>query len=61
MINYFQEKVTISVRDKFARLVSFVKVLNFDTREEMLNHLKMYDDIKLSKIEIENIRKLKKD
>ena len=32
-----------------------------DTREEMLNHLKMYDDIKLSKIEIENIRKLKKD
>ena len=60
MINFFQEKASISIRDKFTRLISFCKVLNFDSKEELLSHLKLYDDIKLSKNEIENIRKLKK-
>ena len=61
LINFLQEKVSISIREKFNRLISFVKILNFDNKEELMNHLKLYDDIKLTKIEIENIRKLKKD
>jgi hypothetical protein len=60
VVSYFQAKVTISVREKFNRLLSFVKILNFDTKEELMDHLQRYRDIKLTKTEIEQIRKLKK-
>jgi hypothetical protein len=61
IVNYFQAKVTISIREKFVRLLSFVKVLNFENKEELLEHLQRYRDIKLNKNEIEQIRKLKKE
>jgi hypothetical protein len=60
IVTYFQGKVTISIREKFNRLLSMAKVLNFDTKEELMEHLQRYRDIKLSKSEIEQIRKLKK-
>jgi hypothetical protein len=60
IVNYFQAKVSISIRDKFNRLLNIVKVLNFETREELVEYLQRYNDIKLSKAEIEQIRKLKK-
>jgi len=60
IVNYFQSKVTISIREKFDRLISVVKVLNFESREELLDYIRKYDDIKLTRNEIESVRKLKK-
>jgi hypothetical protein len=60
IVNYFQAKVSISIRDKFNKLINIVKVLNFETREELIEYLQRYNDVKLSKAEIDQIRKLKK-
>ena len=60
-MNYFQSKVTISIREKFNRLISIVKILNFESREELVEYIRKYDDIKLSKNEIEMIRRLKRE
>jgi hypothetical protein len=38
-----------------------VKVLNFESREELVDYIRKYDDIKLTKNDIENVRKLKKE
>jgi hypothetical protein len=61
IVNYFQSKVTISIREKFNRLISIVKILNFESREELIEYIRKYNDIKLSKNEIELIRKLKRE
>jgi hypothetical protein len=60
IVSYFQAKVTISIREKFHRLLSLVKILNFDTQEELQEHLQRYQDIKLSNNDIKRFRKLKK-
>ena len=59
IINYFQTKVTVSIREKFNRVISIVKVLNFESREELIDYIRKYDDIKLTKNEIEAFRKKK--
>ncbi len=58
--NYFQGDKLISIREKFNKLFDIISVLNFDTNEELIEHLKKYDDIKLKKSDIENLRILKK-
>ena len=58
--NYFQGDLLIGIRDKFNRLFYIVKILNFDSNEELKEHLRKYDDIKLKNEEIEVIRALKK-
>lgn len=58
--NYFQGDLLIGIRDKFNRLFYIVKILNFESNEELKEHLRKYDDIKLKNEEIEVIRALKK-
>ena len=58
--NYFQGDKLISIREKFNRLFDIISVLNFETNEELIEHLKKYDDIKLKSSEIEVLRNLKK-
>ena len=58
--NYFQGDKLISIREKFNKLFDIISVLNFETNEELIEHLKKYDDIKLKKSDIENLRILKK-
>jgi hypothetical protein len=58
--NYFQGDKLISIREKFNRLFDIISVLNFETNEELIEHLKKYDDIKLKSSEIEALRNLKK-
>ena len=57
--NFFQGDLMLEIRENFVRLFSFIKILNFETNEELNEHLKKYDDIKLKTNEIEFIRKLK--
>ena len=57
--NFFQGDLMLEIRENFSRLFSFIKILNFETNEELNEHLKKYDDIKLKTNEIEFIRKLK--
>lgn len=60
IVNYFQGDLLIGIRDKFNRLFYIVKILNFESNEELKEHLRKYDDIKLKNEEIEIIRTLKK-
>ena len=57
--NFFQGDFLLEIRENFSRLFSFIKILSFETNEELNEHLKKYDDIKLKTNEIEFIRKLK--
>ena len=57
--NFFQGDLMLEIRENFSRLFSFIKILNFETNEELNEHLKKYEDIKLKTNEIEFIRKLK--
>jgi hypothetical protein len=53
--------VTISIREKFNRLISIIKILNFESREELVDYIRKYDDIKLSKNEIDLIRRQRRE
>ena len=57
--NFFQGDFLLEIRENFSRLFSFIKILSFETKDELNEHLKKYDDIKLKTNEIEFIRKLK--
>ena len=57
--NFFQGDLMLEIRENFSRLFSFIKILNFETNEELNEHLKKYYEIKLKTNEIEFIRKLK--
>ena len=57
--NFFQGDFLLEIRENFSRLFSFIKILSFESNDELNEHLKKYDDIKLKTNEIEFIRKLK--
>ena len=57
--NYLQGDLMIGIREKFNRLFSFIKILSFDSKKELEQHMEKYDDIILSQNEIEFIISLK--
>ena len=57
--NFLQSDSLINIRDKFNRLFSFIKILNFETIDELEQHIKKYNDINLTQKEIDAIFKLK--
>jgi len=59
LINYFQSKGDMAIRENFERLISFSKILNFESNDELLDYVRKYDDICLNKTEVANIWKLK--
>ena len=59
LVNYFNSLVNISLRNRFNRLLSFVKVLCFESNQEIEDYMMQDNDIGLNMNEIENIRKLK--
>ena len=57
--NFLQSDSLINIRDKFNRLFSFIKILNFETINELEQHIQKYNDITLTQKEIESIFSLK--
>ena len=57
--NFLQSDSLINIRDKFNRLFSFIKVLNFESIKELEEHMQKYNDIMLNQKEIESIFSLK--
>jgi hypothetical protein len=57
--NFLQSDSLINIRDKFNRLFSFIKILNFETINELEQHMQKYNDITLTQKEIESIFSLK--
>ena len=57
--NYLQSDTLINIRDKFNRLFSFIKILNFESTDELEQHIQKYNDINLTQKEIESIFSLK--
>ena len=57
--NYLQSDLMVGIREKFNRLFSFIKVLSFETKNELEEHMQKYDDIILPQIEIDLILSLK--
>ena len=57
--NYLQGDLMINIREKFNRLFSFIKILNFESKEELEEHMQKYDDITLPQKEIDLILSLK--
>ena len=57
--NYLQNDCLINIRDKFSRLFSFIKILNFESINELEQHIQKYNDINLTQKEIEDIFGLK--
>lgn len=60
IINYFNSlSTTFFVREKFMRVISIIKVLNFDNSEDLLNYMLHDSDISMNMKEVERIRSLK--
>ena len=57
--NFLQSDSLLNIRDKFNRLFSFIKILNFENINELEEHMKKYTDITLTQKEIEFIFSLK--
>ena len=57
--NFLQSDSLLNIRDKFNRLFSFIKILNFENINELEEHMKKYTDITLTQKEIESIFSLK--
>ena len=57
--NYLQSDSLINIRDKFNRLFSFIIILNFESVNELEQHMQQYNDIILTQKEIETIFGLK--
>ena len=57
--NYLQSDTLINIREKFNRLFSFIKILNFESVNELEQHIQKYNDINLTQKEIEAIFSLK--
>ena len=57
--NYLQSDLMVNIREKFNRLFSFIKVLSFETKNELEEHMQKYDDIILPQNEIDLILSLK--
>ena len=57
--NYLQSDLMINIREKFNRLFSFIKILSFESKDELEKHMQKYDDIILPQKEIEFILTLK--
>jgi hypothetical protein len=57
--NYLQNDCLINIRDKFNRLFSFIKILNFESINELEQHIQKNNDINLTQKEIEDIFGLK--
>ena len=57
--NFLQNDSLINIRDKFNRLFSIIKILNFESINELEEHMKKYNDIILTQKEIDTIFKLK--
>ena len=53
--NYLQSDLMINIREKFNRLFSFIKILSFESKDELEKHMQKYDDIILPQKEIEFI------
>lgn len=59
IINFLNSICKISIRDRFSRILSFVKVLNFENFQEIEDFMMHENDICLSMNEIERISRLK--
>ena len=57
--NYLQSDLMINIREKFNRLFSFIKILSFESKNELEKHMQKYDDIILPQKEIDFILTLK--
>ena len=57
--NFLQSDTLINIRDKFNKLFSFIKILNFESYNELEQHMQKYNDITLTQKEIEFIFSLK--
>ena len=57
--NFLQNDSLVNIRDKFNRLFSFIKILNFESVNELEDHMKKYNDIILTQKEIDTIFHLK--
>lgn len=59
IINYFSSKSSVPIREKFARLLSFLKILSFESNEEIQEYIRNSEDLYFSQNEIEKIKRLK--
>ena len=57
--NFFQSDLLINIREKFNRLFSFIKILSFESKNELVQHMQKYDDIILPQEQIDLILSLK--
>ena len=57
--NFLQSDLMINIREKFNRLFSFIKILSFESKNELEQHMQKYDDIILPQKDIEFILSLK--
>ena len=57
--NFLQSDTLINIREKFNKLFSFIKILNFESYNELEQHMQKYNDINLTQKEIEFIFNLK--
>jgi len=57
--NFLQSDLMVNIREKFNRLFSFIKILSFESKNELEQHMQKYDDIILPLQEIELILSLK--
>ena len=57
--NYLQSDLMVNIREKFNRLFSFIKILSFESKNELEQHMQKYDDITLPEKEIDLILSLK--
>ena len=57
--NFLQSDLMVNIREKFNRLFSFIKILGFETKNELEQHMQKYDDIILPQQEIDLILSLK--
>jgi hypothetical protein len=57
--NFLQSNLMANIRDKFNRLFSFIKILNFESINELEEHRKKYGDITMAQNEIDFIFTLK--
>ena len=57
--NFLQSDLMINIREKFNRLFSFIKILSFESKNELEQHMQKYDDINLQQKDIDFILSLK--
>ena len=50
--NYLQSDLMIGIREKFNRLFTFIKVLSFEAKNELEEHMQKYDDIIYHKMKL---------